>query len=116
MRAWPLYAKQVVLSVPLALGCSIAVAGLSPEQIARLGADLTPLGAEKAGNADGTIPEWTGGMTKPPGTAVLPRRHRATWPAHITRTRFPTTRFFSLLRRKTPSNTLTSLALDTRRC
>jgi len=41
-------------------------AGLSPEEIARLGKDLTPLGAERAGNADGTIPEWTGGITTPP--------------------------------------------------
>lgn len=41
-------------------------AGLTPEEIARLGKDLTPLGAEKAGNAEGTIPEWTGGITSPP--------------------------------------------------
>ena len=27
---------------------------------------LTPLGAEKAGNADKTIPPWTGGITAPP--------------------------------------------------
>lgn len=26
---------------------------------------LTPLGAERAGNADGSIPAWTGGMTEP---------------------------------------------------
>lgn len=33
---------------------------------ARLGQDLTPLGAETKGNADGTIPAWTGGITTPP--------------------------------------------------
>jgi len=38
----------------------------SPDEIARLGADLTPIGAEKAGNADGTIPDWDGGITTPP--------------------------------------------------
>ena len=27
-----------------------------------LGKRLTPLGAERAGNADGSIPEWTGGL------------------------------------------------------
>lgn len=27
---------------------------------------LTPLGAEKAGNGNGTIPPWTGGITSPP--------------------------------------------------
>ena len=30
--------------------------------IARLDGDLTPVGAERAGNAAGTIPPWTGGM------------------------------------------------------
>ena len=38
----------------------------STEDIARLGADLTPMGAEKGGNADGTIPAWNGGITQPP--------------------------------------------------
>jgi len=32
----------------------------------RLGKDLTPIGAERAGNADGTIPAWEGGLTTPP--------------------------------------------------
>ena len=32
---------------------------LTPEQVARLGQELTPMGAERAGNADGSIPEWT---------------------------------------------------------
>ncbi len=27
---------------------------------------LTPMGAERAGNADGSIPAWTGGLTAPP--------------------------------------------------
>jgi len=40
----------------------IAAAGVTAEQAARLGADLTPMGAEKAGNAAGTIPAWTGGI------------------------------------------------------
>ena len=41
-------------------------AKVPPEQAARLGADLTPLGSERAGNADGSIPAWTGGITSPP--------------------------------------------------
>lgn len=37
------------------------------EQIAnRLEGDLTPMGAERAGNAAGTIPAWEGGLTAPP--------------------------------------------------
>jgi hypothetical protein len=35
---------------------------VSPQEAARLGADLTPLGGEKAANADGSIPAWTGGL------------------------------------------------------
>jgi hypothetical protein len=50
----------------LALAAGSAVAAVSADQAARLGKDLTPTGAEKAGNADGTIPAWTGGITTPP--------------------------------------------------
>jgi hypothetical protein len=38
------------------------MAAVSEAEAARLGADLTPLGAEKAGNADGSIPAWDGGL------------------------------------------------------
>ena len=41
-------------------------AAVSADQAARLDNDLTPLGAERAGNAAGTIPAWTGGITQPP--------------------------------------------------
>ena len=60
--------KTIILSCFLALVCSAgpAIAGqLSADQIARLEKDLTPVGAERAGNADGTIPAWTGGLTEP---------------------------------------------------
>ena len=50
-------------------------AGVSPEQAARLGADLTPFGAEKAANADGSIPAWTGGFNRPiPGEVLGGKR------------------------------------------
>jgi hypothetical protein len=42
---------------------------------ARLGADLTPMGAERAGNAAGTIPEWTGGIATPPAGYVAGQKH-----------------------------------------
>lgn len=61
--------KLILLSCALAMvvGSVTAVqAELSSDEIARLGADLTPLGAEKAGNAEGTIPAWDGGITTPP--------------------------------------------------
>ena len=52
-------------AITLVLSCG-AMAKVAPDQVARLGADLTPLGAEKAGNKDGSIPEWTGGITSAP--------------------------------------------------
>ncbi len=46
--------------------CSWAVAGVTPEEAARLKTDLTPMGAQRDGNADGTIPQWQGGLTAIP--------------------------------------------------
>ena len=54
----------------------LATAGITTDQIARLGKDLTPLGAERAGNAEGTIPDWTGGITSPPAGYVRGEHHR----------------------------------------
>jgi hypothetical protein len=42
-----------------------AHAAVTPEEAAKLKTELTPFGAEKAGNKDGTIPAWTGGYTTP---------------------------------------------------
>jgi hypothetical protein len=51
----------------ITLGAVASAAAPTEEQIARLGGpELTPVGAERAGNAEGTIPEWTGGVTQPP--------------------------------------------------
>ncbi len=52
----------------LALLCwtSSAQAAVSAAEAARLEAELTPLGAIRTGNADGTIPAWEGGITSPP--------------------------------------------------
>src|SRR5690606_19790927 len=49
----------------VALGASAPLlAQVSAEQAARLGRDLTPMGAEMAGNAAGSIPAWSGGLAK----------------------------------------------------
>jgi hypothetical protein len=55
----------------IALGAALALAPgagakVSEEEAARLGRELTPVGAEPAGNADGTIPAWSGGLREPP--------------------------------------------------
>jgi hypothetical protein len=55
------------LSLVLGLLFAAALAHAASEADAdRLGKDLTPLGAEAAGNADGSIPAWTGGIVTPP--------------------------------------------------
>ncbi|CRM44734.1 DUF1329 domain-containing protein [Pseudomonas sp. 25 R 14] len=62
------FSTPVIYGSTLALLlCSSAMAAVSPEEAARLGTTLTPLGGEKAGNADGSIPAWTGGLPKDAG-------------------------------------------------
>jgi hypothetical protein len=56
--------RLVVCTVGLLLTGTTA-ASVLPEQAGRLGRDLTPMGAELAGNADGSIPAWD-----PAGTPV----------------------------------------------
>lgn len=57
---------QTVLSAAiLAVLSTPAMAAVSAAEAAKLGKELTPMGAEKAGNAAGTIPAWTGGLTSP---------------------------------------------------
>lgn len=63
--------KYLVVAAAAALQFSVPTfaAAPSPEEVAKLGISgtpLTPSGAIRAGNADGTIPEWTGGITEPP--------------------------------------------------
>ncbi|MCK9283483.1 MAG: DUF1329 domain-containing protein [Rhodocyclaceae bacterium] len=50
----------------LLLASGQTVAKLTTAEADRLGKDLTPVGAEQAGNKEGTIPPWTGGLTKGP--------------------------------------------------
>jgi len=53
-----------LLVAVLGLGASMASqSAVTPEEAAKLKSTLTPIGAEKAGNAAGTIPAWTGTPT-----------------------------------------------------
>jgi len=56
----------VSIAVSLALVGTSAFAKISSEQAARLSKDLTPMGAERAANNDGSIPQWDGGITSAP--------------------------------------------------
>lgn len=58
-------AAAVTATLPLALPARAAVPAQEAEQ---LKTTLTPMGGERKGNADGTIPAWTGGYTTVPAS------------------------------------------------
>jgi len=67
---------KTLSSLLFAGGLTLALSAQpSAEQIDRLGHDLTPLGAERAGNAAGTIPAWDGGITTPPSGYAVGDHH-----------------------------------------
>jgi hypothetical protein len=51
--------SRLAAVLALALCAAPVAAKVAPEEAARLGTELTPIGAEKGANADGTIPAWT---------------------------------------------------------
>jgi len=59
-------AGSIVVLIAVAFTAGNAKAAASAQEAARLGVDLTPFGAEKSANKDGTIPAWSGGLTKAP--------------------------------------------------
>lgn len=66
--------KAIALAATLLT--TLGHAAPTAEEIKQLGTTLTPWGAEMAGNKEGTIPPYTGGVTNPPkvdyATGVLP--------------------------------------------
>lgn len=60
--------STVLLTCLLAtsLSTDLASATVTQQEAQQLKTTLTPFGAEKAGNKDGTIPPWTGGFTQLP--------------------------------------------------
>jgi hypothetical protein len=60
---------QTVLAASLAMVLAAqAQAAVSTQEAAKLGTSLTLVGAEKVGNADGSIPAYNGGLTTPPAS------------------------------------------------
>ncbi len=53
----------IAAAMSLALTGTHALAKITEAEANKLGNELTPLGAEKSGNADGSIPAWNGGIT-----------------------------------------------------
>ncbi len=59
--------KRTLFAAACAAFLPVAALALVPaDEAAKLKTTLTPLGAERAGNADGTIPAWDGGATTAP--------------------------------------------------
>lgn len=70
----------IATAITLALGTASVQAKVSEADAAKLGNELTPLGGEKAGNADGSIPAWTGGITTPPAGYEQGQFHKDPYP------------------------------------
>ena len=62
------FVKSLLAAVPLMALAIDAQAYVSSQEAARLGTSLTWVGAEKAGNADGSIPPYSGGLTTAPSS------------------------------------------------
>ncbi|KAA0691860.1 DUF1329 domain-containing protein [Halopseudomonas laoshanensis] len=65
--------NTVINAMGVVLGLStsgLLAQSLTQQEIDKLGAELTPIGAERAGNAAGTIPEWTGGLGSDAGEVL----------------------------------------------
>jgi len=75
-RHFNLLAASSLPALGLGLGAKPSRAAVTTAQADLLKTTLTPFGAERAGNADGTIPAWTGGLTEVPAgwdpTTLMP--------------------------------------------
>jgi hypothetical protein len=74
--------KIAVITTAMALSfgtCGIH-AKVSEAEIAKLSTELTPLGGTKAGNADGSIPAWDGGITQAPAGYKVGDHHPDPFP------------------------------------
>jgi hypothetical protein len=57
--------RFALCATTLMLVAQATLAAATSEEAAQLKTTLTPLGAERNGNKEGTIPAWTGGYTQP---------------------------------------------------
>lgn len=57
--------RAILFGAACCVASMSATAAVSADEAAKLGGELTPVGAIKAANADGTIPEWTNGSMFP---------------------------------------------------
>lgn len=57
---------RLTILASLLLMALLPAAATADADVSQLGKSLTPIGAEKAGNAEGSIPPWEGGLTTAP--------------------------------------------------
>jgi len=57
--------KRAIVTAAAAATMAGTAGAATPDEATQLGKTLTPLGAEKAGSKDGSIPAWDGGLTRP---------------------------------------------------
>ena len=69
------HSSTILIGVLGVAAAAVLLGATSPQELARLGVDLTPLGGEKAANADGSIPAWNGGLTQPPAGYVAGKHY-----------------------------------------
>ena len=69
-----IFCASATLAIALATSV-VAQAAVSASEADKLKTTLMPLGGEKAGNKEGTIPAWTGGLSKSPFPNYKPGTH-----------------------------------------
>ncbi|GAA6135324.1 DUF1329 domain-containing protein [Oceaniserpentilla sp. 4NH20-0058] len=70
--------KSGLLLSTILIVCGLSTsahAQISAKEAAKLGTTLTPLGGDRTANADGSIPEWRGGIQFPPKAYKKPGQH-----------------------------------------
>ena len=72
--------KSLLLAISVALASSTVSAKITIADAEKLGKELTPMGAVQGANKDGSIPEWTGGITKAPATYTVGDHHVDPYP------------------------------------
>ena len=63
------------VAVSMALLSTATLAKVSPAEVAKLNNELTPMGAVRGANKDGSIPAWNGGITSAPAGYTVGDHH-----------------------------------------
>ncbi|TWX57684.1 DUF1329 domain-containing protein [Colwellia hornerae] len=63
------------VAVSLAMVSTATLAKVSPTEVAKLSKELTPIGAVRTANKDGSIPAWNGGITSVPAGYTVGDHH-----------------------------------------